>query len=195
MCTGLLEQSDVYGEFVMLKKRIVDLGCGQDKTQRSDAEVIGVDVSSNVNADIVLDLNQTPYPFEDNEFDEIIMKDVIEHLIDIPSVMREVHRIGKPGAQVYLRTPHYSSQYAYNDPTHVHYLGHFALDCFIENRGNYPFYSSFKFQCIYQELLFSKVWRVLGISRLANKFPARWEQLFAFIVRAENQEFILRVIK
>jgi hypothetical protein len=48
-------------------KKILDLGCGKKK--RDDP--IGVDWSDRHDADVIQDLNMLPYPFSDNEIDEI----------------------------------------------------------------------------------------------------------------------------
>lgn len=179
-----------------MKRYLLDLGCGNNKTvARSDEVVIGVDVASGSQADVICNLNIFPYPLADNSFDEIVCQDVLEHLDNIIAVMGEIHRIGRPGAIVKIRTPHYSSYYAYNDPTHRRYLGYYAFDHFIRDEKPFESYASVKFCYRKRAIQFPKVWRLLGVSYLANKFPNRWEQLFAFIFRAENLLIELETIK
>ncbi|HVX07914.1 class I SAM-dependent methyltransferase [Humibacter sp.] len=50
------------------------------------------------------DLEQ-PLPFDDATFDAICAMDVIEHLPDPPAVLRELHRVLKPGGTVVITTP------------------------------------------------------------------------------------------
>jgi len=178
--------------------RVLNLGCGHAKRDFPEAsrasEIVGVDHSPASQADVIHDLDRFPYPLESSSFDLILLQDVIEHLDDIPSVMAEVHRVARPGAVVRIRTPHFSSWYAYNDPTHRHYLGVFALDGFDAAQPN-ALYATARFERVRRRILFPRLWRMTGMAALANRFPARWEQLFAFIVRAENLEFELRAAK
>ena len=51
------------------------------------------------------------------------------------------------------------------------------------------------FRIVKREIHFPRLWRMLGIAALANRFPVRWEQLFAFWFRAENMVFELIVVK
>ena len=88
-------------------KKILDVGCGQNKY----AGAIGIDSNPHSHADVIHDLGVVPYPFADNEFDEIICRHVIEHVPDVMAFVSELHRItkpGRPGPDVYgvcFRTP------------------------------------------------------------------------------------------
>ena len=147
--------------------------------------VTGVDIDPECGADVIHDLDKLPWPFDDGEFDQVICQDVLEHLDDLPSVMREISRISKDGSAVKIRTPHYSSHYAYTDPTHRHYFGYYTFDHFSDSG----------FRVIEKKLLFPRIWRISGLSALFNRFPKRWEQLFAFAIRAENMYIRLEVVK
>ena len=54
-----------------MKKKILDIGCGMDKTEN----VIGMDISDTSGAEVIHDMNNYPYPFENESFDEIICYD------------------------------------------------------------------------------------------------------------------------
>jgi SAM-dependent methyltransferase len=69
---------------------------------------VNVDFYSVSQPDIRHDLNKFPYPFGDNHFDWIESDHCLEHLPDPFKVMREIHRIGKAGATVIIRVPHFS---------------------------------------------------------------------------------------
>ena len=86
----------------MMKK--LNLGCGQFPK----AGYVNLDVSPLSKAEILHDLNAFPYPFEANAFDLIEADHVLEHLADPFGVMRELHRISKPGGQIQIRVPHFS---------------------------------------------------------------------------------------
>ena len=55
----------------------------------------------------VHDLRHIPYPYEDNFADKIYLGDVIEHLtvFDAPKVLKEIHRILKPGGVFEITCP------------------------------------------------------------------------------------------
>lgn len=41
-------------------------------------------------------------PYKDNSFDLIICTEVVEHVVDLPKMLREMSRVAKPGAQVII---------------------------------------------------------------------------------------------
>jgi SAM-dependent methyltransferase len=178
--------------------RALNLGCGFTKSDfpgaSSAAEVVGVDVSPRSQADVIHDLDRFPYPLPSDAFDLIVMQDILEHLQDVPGTLREVHRVARDGARVRIRTPHYSSWYAYGDPTHRRAFSAFSLDGF-DLASPHLAYADPLFRILKREILFPRLWRVTGVAALANRFPARWEQLFAFVFRAENLYFELEAVK
>lgn len=82
----------------------LNLGCGVWK--RPDC--INVDFRKEVEPDVVHDLNVFPYPFADDSFDVIEASHVLEHLDRPFVVMKELHRILKPGGLLHLKVPHFS---------------------------------------------------------------------------------------
>lgn len=178
--------------------RVLNLGCGNAKLDFPEAKsasvVIGVDHSPHSQADILHDLDTIPYPVEADSFDLVILQDVIEHVRDVPAVLNEVYRIVRHGGIVRIRTPHYSSYYAYNDPTHLHFFGALVFDGFDAANPN-RLYAQARFLIRRREIQFPKVWRITGVAALANRYTKRWEQLFAFIFRAENLYFELEAVK
>jgi len=178
--------------------RVLNLGCGKKKTEFPEAgqarEIVGIDANPLSNADIIHDLDVSPYPCESNSFDLVILQDVVEHLQSLPRVLTEVHRLLRPGGTVRIRTPHYSSFYAHNDPTHLRCFGALVFQWFETPTPNNPFGSA-RFRLTKREINFPKVWRLLGVKAIANRHPIRYEQLFAYVFRAENMTFELQAIK
>lgn len=178
--------------------RVLNLGCGNAKYDfpgaAAAAEIVGVDISPASQADVFHDLNVFPYPLDADSFDLVIMQDVIEHVKDVPAVINEVYRLMRDGATVRIRTPHYSSYYAYNDPTHLHFFGALVFEGFDVDGPQAP-YASARFRTLRREIQFPKVWRMTGVAALANRYTKRWEQLFAFIFRAENLYFEFQAVK
>ena len=99
-------------EIISMKK--LNLGCAGFKKPG----YINVDWQSIVEPDVSHDLNQYPYPFEDNGFDLIEAFHIIEHLDRPFLVMKEIHRILKPGGTVHIKVPHFSRGMTH--PEHFH---------------------------------------------------------------------------
>jgi len=178
--------------------RVLNLGCGTAKFDFPEApiasSIIGVDWSSHSEADVIHDLDVRPWPFESSSFEMVIMQDIIEHLRDVPGTINEAYRVLAPGGRLRIRTPHYSSYYAFNDPTHIHFFGAMVFDGFDADNPNRA-YSQARFRITRRKILFPRVWRILGVAALANRFVHRWEQLFAFVFRAENMTFEMESVK
>lgn len=59
------------------------LGCGEDIKEG----YINLDFLKMDGVDVVHNLNKFPYPFEDNQFDEVYASHILEHLDDLAKVM------------------------------------------------------------------------------------------------------------
>src|SRR5512132_4107683 len=93
-------------------KKILDVGCGRNKHPGA----IGLDSNSRTDADVVHDLGDIPYPFAEDEFDEVIGNHVIEHVPDVMAFVSELYRVTRPGGRIRILTPHYSNPDWPNDP-------------------------------------------------------------------------------
>jgi len=136
---------------------------------------LNVDISPNSpNVDIVHDLDKTPWPFEDNSADEIVMSHCLEHLKDQNLAMKEIHRILKPGGVTIITVPHFTWQYAYADPTHKHF---FAYPTFFYYAGRGGYFD-FEFSSSSVKIEFGKrlsIWNYI-LEPIANTFPTVYEQ-------------------
>jgi SAM-dependent methyltransferase len=160
--------------------RVLDIGCGSNKWPGA----FGVDISPDTDADLVMSLDEFPYDIESDSFDQILCQDVIEHVEDPYRVMAELHRIGRPGARVHLRTPHFSSLLAYGDPTHRHYLSALAVRALAEPRFSH--YTETRFRVVHVTIDLWTPFRLLGIGALANRFQTPYESYLAFRFPAMN---------
>ena len=168
---------------------VLDVGCGSSKFPGA----VGLDISPDTEADIVADLDDFPYPIESDSFDEILCQDVIEHVASPVQTMTELHRIGRPGARVLIRTPHFSSVLAYSDPTHRHYFSTLAV------RGlavpGFEHYTAARFRVVELRLDFWTPYRLLGVAAMANRHLDLYERYFAFRFPAMNIQAELEVEK
>jgi SAM-dependent methyltransferase len=169
--------------------RILDVGCGSKKYPGA----FGIDLSPQTDADVVHDLNRFPWPLGDSRFDEILLQDVLEHLREPYGVFAELHRVARPGARILLRTPHFSSSLAYSDPTHVHFFSAAAIRALAE--PGFAHYSDVRFRAVHVTLDLWAPFRLLGLAKLANRWPDAYEKYLAFRFPAMNVRAEFEVIK
>ena len=163
--------------------KILDLGCGPKSKKKGS---IGLDKRPAPPVDVVHDLNNYPYPFSNDEFAQIEMSHIIEHIDRPLKLMNEVYRISKNGAIIRIITPHYTSQLSYGDLEHYHHFGYITF-LTLQNTG--------LFRIKKHKLYFTDLYKVLGISLIANWFPRRWRKYLSFIFPAMYVEVYLEVIK
>jgi SAM-dependent methyltransferase len=168
---------------------VLDVGCGAKKWPGA----VGLDISPDTDADVVHDLNTFPYPFEDDAFDQVLMQDVLEHVHEPIRVMDELHRICRPGARIQLRTPHFSSMLAYSDPTHTHYFSAEAIRTLAEPRFGH--YTAVRMRVVHVTIDVWLPFRLIGIGRIASRFPIQYESYLAFRFPAMNIRAELEVRK
>lgn len=69
--------------------------------------------------DVAHDLNELPWPWEDDSFDHIVARAVFEHLrINLFESVGECWRILRPGGILSLKLPYWQHAHAYLDPSH-----------------------------------------------------------------------------
>ena len=172
--------------------RILSTGCG-DKPPKDG--VVRLDKRPEVRPDVIWDLNNFPYPFENSTFSEIECFDVIEHLDNIPKTMEEFHRILNPNGLVKIATPHFSCANSYIDVTHKWHLSYFSFD-FFHNKYLPPHSCKAKFHIRHRHLQFRGLpFARQAISRLANFFPRAYEDRWAWIFPAWFIYFELEAMK
>lgn len=109
----------------------LNFGCGRNRLEG----YVNVDKEPACRPDIGLDLEQTPWPYwDDDSIEEIRLTHVLEHLGQETAVflniMRELYRVLKPYGQVHIRVPHPRSDAFIGDPTHVRPITPPMLDLF-----------------------------------------------------------------
>jgi len=119
-----------------MKKELL-IGCGNSRHKKIYMEedssnwsnLTTIDIDTECGADVIHDLNVTPWPFEDDTFDEIHAYEVLEHLGrqgDFKSFFEqfsEIYRILKPGGLLIGTTPAINSRWLWGDPGHTRYFG------------------------------------------------------------------------
>jgi SAM-dependent methyltransferase len=166
----------------------LNIGCGN----KSIEGYLGLDKYKCDAADYICDIENEKLPFEESTVMAIILDNVIEHLFDIPKVMKELVRVSSKGAVITIITPHFSSLSSWIDPTHIHHLSYFSFDHFEKDSASHYIGKGIKIKNI--KLSFSG--GLMGlIARLLFKMsPSMYEQKFCFIFRASTLTFDIEVI-
>lgn len=81
----------------------LNLGCGTD--QRKGPEWLNVDAVEECDPDLLIDLNEYPWPFDDNSIEFIFASHVFEHLDDVEGALKECNRILQKQGQLEIRLP------------------------------------------------------------------------------------------
>lgn len=123
---------DVIRQHLNPRDCLLDAGCGAYlkfcRELSGDAHVVGIDLERNLETDNV----EPPFgvcgdlgvlPFQDESFDIVISRSVVEHLEDPPRVFREFWRVLRPGGRLVVITPNkydYVSLIAFITPYRFH---------------------------------------------------------------------------
>ncbi len=180
--------------------KILDVGCGTNKVEGS----IGLDNNPRTGAEVIHDLGEIPYPFQDSEFDLIVSNHVVEHVPDVMAFIGELHRITRPGGRIRLLTPHYTNPDWANDPTHRNHINSYTFNTFLPGRQLFDFYTEVQLKPIDCYVSLLGLWKALGIELLVNmdrksyklRFLRKfWEQYLSYILRGKELRFEFEVIK
>lgn len=166
---------------------VLDVGVGRRKFPGA----IGIDVRGNSLADIQHDLSTFPWPFEDNRFDLILCRHVLEHIPQTDKMMDELWRISKPNAMVVIEVPHFSNVESFRHWQHIHFFTAGSLDYFQVGNKNYKA----QFTIEKRRIFFDDLSRLLLIEFLANIFTRQYERRFAFIFPAGSIYWEMAAIK
>ena len=104
--------------------KVLDVGCGNAWIAEHFADYTGIDgspaaVEAAAKAGrrvLLADVDQ-PLPFDDDQFDGAVLKDLLEHVSDPVAVVTEVLRVVRPGGRVFASSPD-AQRWVWDDYTH-----------------------------------------------------------------------------
>ncbi len=104
--------------------RLLDVGCGNAWLGDHFERYTGIDVSKEAvetarargRQVIEADADQA-LPFADASFEGVVLKDVLEHVADSAALVRETHRVLRPGGRVFASSPD-AQRWVWDDYTH-----------------------------------------------------------------------------
>jgi len=122
------------------KGKLLDLGCGKVPLYHAYREYITdntcIDWMNTAHGNQYLDFEcdlAKALPFEDGEFDTIILSDVLEHIPNPEHLWKEMSRILSVGGKIILNVPFY--YWLHEQPYDYYRYTEFALRRFVENSG------------------------------------------------------------
>jgi hypothetical protein len=115
----------------------LNLGSGDKRIEG----FVNVDYSEECKPDIIMDLEQTPWNFEQDSVSHILMNHVLEHLGHSPrnflAIMKELYRICRNDALIDITVPHPAHDNFISDPTHVRPITIMTLELFDRDKNLY----------------------------------------------------------
>ena len=124
----------------------LNLGCGRDIRQ-GWLNVDKVALSEGVR---ICDLERTPWPWPDNEFEEVCASHVLEHLPDKMEVIEELWRVCKHEARIEIRLPAWNHPLLWQDPTH-RTAWHIDNFDYFKLTHNWNYYTKVRFEVLMKE--------------------------------------------
>lgn len=181
-----------------MKKRILDIGCGDNKFPGA----IGIDARKTKQADVVANIEKG-LPFNANEFDLVYSNHTLEHLDPkkLVFVIEEIWRVTNIGGKIRLIAPHFSGVGAATNPTHLR-AGFTSQTFNYFQSQEYPKFGKIGFKMISirlrkiktRILLLNLFWKL--IEAFANKNPLLCEIFWVYWFGGFDEiEFNLQPIK
>jgi hypothetical protein len=167
----------------------LNLGCGTDYIDGwINLDLCETDIyGDKIKLDVAWDLNNYPWPFKDNEFDQINILAIIEHLESKTKPWNELRRIAKNNCIIKGRVPHYSGYIGYDDPTHYN----------LYSQGTGVIISKmWGFKILKNEIIFSRNNPLLKLfNPIVNLHPRFYERFLCNIFPSQEINWEFRVIK
>jgi SAM-dependent methyltransferase len=102
--------------------------------------------------DVAWDLNDQPWPWDDDSFDLVVAQAVFEHLRrNLVETLNECWRILAPGGRLRVKLPYWNHANSYMDPTHYWQFDLGTLDLFDPDTKygqSYSFYTDRKWRIV-----------------------------------------------
>lgn len=172
--------------------KVADIGCGPNKFPGA----VGVDIFERPGVvDVVHNLDEYPWPLEESSFDLVLCNHLIEHVNDFVVMVREIHRILKPGGYFISRTPHYSHVDSYIDPTHKRHMTTESFNYFLDDSNKSKLYTEPLFERDEIILTFGKGFMSKTGKFLANRSMRKYEKYYCRMFPANTLYYRLKAMK
>ena len=120
--------------------KLLDLGCGKVPLYEAYRNLIqenicvdwGNSLHKNEYIDVEWDLTRK-LPFPDEEFDTVILSDVLEHIPNPQNLWNEMARVLAKGGHIFVNTPFY--YFVHEEPHDYYRYTRFALERYVQSVG------------------------------------------------------------
>ena len=127
-------------------RALLDVGCGTGAFARHrpdpslricgvDADVGALAQAAQFEEVVCLDLDEGSLPYPNDAFDGVLAKDVLEHLQEPARVVREIHRVLRPGGTVIASLIMARARAVWADYTHVRGFTRRSASLLFEDAG------------------------------------------------------------
>ena len=113
----------------------LNLGCGFNHKDG----FINCDNNPDTKPDLILDLERL-LPWESGTVDYVLGQEVFEHIRNFVPLMKEIHRILKPGGILEAMVPSFPCRASIADPDHVRFFVPESFDMFCDPT-NHPYFT------------------------------------------------------
>ena len=121
----------------------LNIGCGNNILHGW----VNLDISALSGVDVVHDIEKIPLPFSNEQFNEVLCQDILEHVEYVP-ILRDIYRIMRKGGTLTIRVPHFTSKHNFIDPTHKKMFSINTFDFFVKGsseQDSRSYYFDFSF--------------------------------------------------
>lgn len=174
----------------------LNLGCWNDIKKW----YINIDKIKLPGVDILHDIEDFPYPFNNDIFEEIYCAMVLEHTINLTGIMEEFIRIAKKWCQIKIIVPYFTCTNFWADPTHVRLFNSNSFSWFHGNsflkKDNIVLkkYKIHFFSNNNNNFMQSKRYSILP-DFIINLCPKIYERFFCYIFPSSEIHFLLEIQK
>lgn len=181
----------------------IELGCGPQGSQRG---MIGIDQLPGPGVDIVGDALDVVRKIPDGTLSEIYCCHFLEHVDDVPELLRQCSRALQPGGIFRIVVPHFSNPHFYSDPTHRTFFGLYSFNYLAGSgmfRRKVPSYAMVgDLECVSVDLQFGsfrpyyvrhglkKIWQFIFNS--SQYMRELYEENFCWIIPCHQIEYVVK---
>lgn len=152
--------------------KVLHLGCGRKKIDAADlfayvglqgmdtadVEILHLDADRRLSPDLVCELGVDPIPLPDDSVDLVIAWHVLEHIGTQGQsagwfrFWEDLYRVLTPDGWLYAECPHYTSIWAWSDPTHTRAISEHSFLFFNQDSYRIPgsMISPYRIDCDFQ---------------------------------------------